>query len=78
MNNPELKVIEKGTYRHTKKGHLYEVLGIALHTETGEQLVTYRPLYENQYELFVRPYDMFMEQVAINGEMQLRFEKIDD
>lgn len=78
MNNPESKVIEKGTYRHTKKGLLYEVIGVALHTETGEQLVTYRPLYDNRYELFARPYDMFVEQVEINGEMQPRFEKIDD
>lgn len=78
MNNPEPKVIEKGVYRHTKKGHVYEVLGVALHTETGEQLVMYRPLYENRYEFFARPYDMFMETIELNGERKPRFEKVDE
>jgi hypothetical protein len=70
--------IEKGTYRHSKKGHLYEVLGVALQTETDEPLVIYRPLYENEYELFARPYTVFMEQVEINGEVKPRFEKVDE
>lgn len=76
MNNfPE---IQKGTYRHNKKGQLYEVLGMALQTETDEPLVVYRPLYDNEYELFARPYNMFVEQVEINGEMKPRFERIEE
>ena len=70
--------IEKGTYRHSKKGHLYEVLGVALQTETDEPLVIYRPLYEADYELFARPYDMFVEKVELNGVVVPRFEKVDD
>lgn len=70
--------IEKGTYRHSKKGHLYEVLGVALQTETEEPLVIYRPLYENEYELFARPYSMFTENVTIDGEVKARFEKVVD
>lgn len=70
--------IEKGVYRHNKKGHLYEVLGTALHTETGEPLVIYRPLYESEYELFARPYAMFIEKVELHGEIKPRFERIDD
>ena len=70
--------IEKGTYRHNKKGHLYEVLGVALQTETNEPLVIYRPLYDNEYELFARPYTMFIETVKLNGEMKPRFEKVNN
>ena len=71
-------VIQKGVYRHNKKGQLYEVLGVALQTETNEQLVIYRPLYENEYEIFARPYAMFTEMVELGGEMKPRFEKVDD
>lgn len=70
--------IQKGTYRHNKKGQLYEVIGVALQTETNESLVIYRPLYSNEYELFARPHDMFIETVEINGQHVPRFEKLDD
>jgi len=73
-----MQTIELGTYRHSKKGQLYEVLGVALQTETEEQLVIYKPLYESEFELFARPYDMFIEQVEINGQVVPRFEKIAD
>lgn len=76
MQNDPSNII-KGTYRHNKTGHLYDVLGVALQTETNEPLVIYRPLYKNEHELFARPYDMFVEKIAINGEMRLRFEKVD-
>lgn len=69
--------IEKGIYRHSKTGHLYEVLGVALQTETDEPLVLYRPLDDNEYEFFARPYGMFVEEVTINGAVKLRFEKVD-
>lgn len=73
-----MHTIEPGTYRHSKKGKLYVVLGVALQTETEEQLVIYKPLYESEFELFARPYDMFIEQVEINGQVVPRFEKIAD
>ncbi|MDP2816641.1 MAG: DUF1653 domain-containing protein, partial [Rectinemataceae bacterium] len=42
----------------------YEVLGIAFHTETEENMVVYKPLYEGAIaELFVRPLSMFLEEV---------------
>ena len=77
MNDPEPKAIQKGTYRHMKSGKLYEVIGAALQTETHEQLVVYRPLYESKFELFARPYEMFMEQVELDGETKPRFERTD-
>lgn len=73
MTDPAPLTIERGIYRHTKSGKEYEVLGVALHTETNEQLVMYRPIYDSVYELFARPHDMFVEQVEIDGEVQPRF-----
>ena len=71
-------VIEKGVYRHNKKGKLYEVLGVALQTETDDPLVIYRPLWDSEYELIARPYSMFTEIVTIDGRSAPRFEKIDE
>ena len=68
--------ISKGTYKHSKSGKLYEVIGLALETETEELLVIYRPLYENEYELFARPASMFTETVVLDGKSVPRFEKI--
>lgn len=78
MSDSHTLQIQKGKYRHNKTGNLYEVLGIALQTETNDQLVIYRPLHENDFELFARPYSMFVETVVLNGESLPRFEKIDD
>lgn len=68
--------IDKGVYKHSKSGKLYEVLGVALETETEELLVIYKPLYENECELFARPAGMFTETVVLNGKSVPRFEKI--
>ena len=69
-------LIEKGKYKHSKTGKMYEVLGVALQTETNEFLVIYRALYESDYELFARPYAMFIEDVVIDGVKLPRFEKV--
>jgi hypothetical protein len=51
-----------GVYYHFKHPeHRYTVLGIALHTETEEQMVVYRRHHDQ--ELFVRPLAMFLEEV---------------
>lgn len=60
-----------GTYRHYK-GNLYEVIGVARHSETEEQLVVYKPLY-GEGELWVRPLQMFTETITVNGEDVQRF-----
>ncbi len=60
-----------GIYRHYK-GPRYEVIGVAHHSETEEALVTYRALY-GEYGLWVRPLDMFMETVEVDGEVTPRF-----
>ncbi|MBU1292909.1 DUF1653 domain-containing protein [Patescibacteria group bacterium] len=60
MNN-----LPSGVYTHFKDPKKeYEVVGVALHTESREQMVVYRPLYEDAAaELFVRPLSMFVESV---------------
>jgi hypothetical protein len=71
---PALPQPRLGRYRHYKGGE-YEVVGVARHSETLEPLVLYRPLY-NQSGLWVRPYDMFFEQVEHEGRLQPRFAPI--
>lgn len=66
--------IEKGIYRHNKTNKLYEVLGVSLDTETNIPRVIYRPLYESEYEMFSRPYTMFIEMVELDGVLKPRFE----
>ncbi|WOB09626.1 DUF1653 domain-containing protein [Piscinibacter gummiphilus] len=65
-----------GRYRHYK-GHEYEVIGVARHSETLEPLVVYRPLY-NASGLWVRPHAMFFEDVEIDGLRRPRFQRIAD
>ena len=65
------KEIKPGKYRHYKGG-LYMVEDIATHSENEEKMVVYRPLYGEQ-GLWVRPFDMFMEEVEIEGRKQSRF-----
>lgn len=64
-------VPEPGIYRHYK-GPLYEVMGLARHSETEEPLVVYRALY-GDYGLWVRPLAMFTETVVKDGKEQPRF-----
>jgi hypothetical protein len=70
--------MEPGIYEHYK-GKRYEVIGLARHTETEEDLVVYKALYEGNFPkdlLWVRPLKMFQEQVSINGQFVPRFRKI--
>jgi hypothetical protein len=70
-----LDPLPPGHYRHFKGG-LYEVLGVARHSETDEQLVVYRPLYGDG-GLWVRPLAMFVEPVDVGGVPTPRFQPID-
>ena len=63
--------IKSGIYEHYKGGR-YRVINIARHSETEEWMVLYQPLYGEQ-ELWVRPFDMFVETVNIDGNDVPRF-----
>lgn len=66
-------MLQAGIYKHYK-GNLYQVLNVATHSETSEKLVVYQCLY-NDYSIWVRPYEMFIEQVQLeDGQMKPRFE----
>jgi hypothetical protein len=73
MNDPlpPLPTIALGTYVHYK-GRRYEVLGVVRHSESREPLVLYRPLY-GEGAMWVRPYDMFIEAVEVDGLRRPRF-----
>jgi hypothetical protein len=60
-------------YRHYK-GHIYQYLYTATHTETAEKLVIYQ---SEEGKVYARPYDMFFENVELeDGIIKPRFEKI--
>ena len=66
--------IKPGIYRHFK-GNKYEVLSVAKHSETLEEMVVYRALY-GEGGIWVRPLSMWNEIVERDGKRQPRFEYI--
>ncbi len=65
------RMLPLGIYQHYK-GKDYEVLGVAKHSETQEELVVYRALYDDR-QLWVRPLAMFLEDVEVDGRKVPRF-----
>ena len=63
-------IITGKNYRHYK-GNEYKVLSIGTHTETMERLVVYREI--DGKKIWIRPYDMFNEEIEINGVKTKRF-----
>jgi len=72
MSSPP--AIPPGRYRHYK-GREYEVIGLASHSETLEQMVVYRKLYDDG-GLWVHPAAMFTEIVLVDGRPQPRFSRL--
>ena len=66
-----MESIKPGHYRHFK-GKEYEVLGVARHSETEEELVVYRALY-GDFGLWVRPVSMWNKTVERDGKTFRRF-----
>ena len=69
-----MKEVKIGRYRHFKGGE-YEVIGVAIHSETGEKMVVYRALY-GEGGLWIRPQAMFLETVEREGRIRPRFEYV--
>lgn len=69
-----MEEIKIGKYRHFK-GNEYEVLYLAKHSETLEDMVVYRALY-GEYGIWVRPASMWNEEVVKDGKTYKRFEYI--
>ena len=67
-------MITPGRYRHYK-GHDYEVIGVARHSETEEYFVVYRALY-GERGLWVRPAAMFLDTVTVDRRSVLRFTRL--
>ena len=69
-------MIKPGRYRHFK-GREYEVIGVAKHSETLEEMVVYRQLY-GEHGLWVRPASMWEETGERDGKTYKRFTYIGD
>ncbi|MEA3356902.1 MAG: DUF1653 domain-containing protein [Patescibacteria group bacterium] len=65
--------IKKGKYTHFK-GNEYDLLGVAKHSETLEELVIYEPLYKSKLaKMWARPIDMFTGKKEVDGKKIPRF-----
>ena len=75
MQNQQIKL---GKYRHFK-GNEYNVIAVAKHSETLEDMVVYEALYDNKVsKIWVRPLSMFLETIEKDGKTFKRFEYIDN
>ena len=73
-------MVELGHYRHFK-GNVYEVIAIAKHSETEEEMVIYKSLGDEKTSdrgvgIWVRPMNMWTEMITRDGKTFPRFEKI--
>ncbi len=69
-------MIKSGVYEHYK-GNRYELIGIAKHSETLEDMVVYRALYGDE-DIWVRPLSMWSETIKVNGTDVPRFKLIEE
>ncbi len=68
--------VKLGKYRHFK-GNEYEVIAIAYHSETQEEMVVYQALY-GEGKIWVRPASMWEERIERDGKIHQRFTYIEE
>lgn len=75
-----MEKIKLGKYQNYK-GNFYEVLGVGKHTETREEFVVYKSLYDSPEfpsgSLWVRPKEIFFGQVEVSGQKVFRFKLVE-
>ena len=71
-----MQEIQPGLWKHFK-GNLYRVMYVALHSETGEEMVVYQALY-GQRGMWVRPASMWLAHVERDGYSGPRFVRLGD
>ncbi len=64
--------IRQGIYEHYKEHDRYRVFGVAYHSETHDAFVVYQAQYGGR-QLWIRPYDMFIQWVWHEGDTVPRF-----
>ncbi|HRY36678.1 MAG TPA: DUF1653 domain-containing protein [Candidatus Magasanikbacteria bacterium] len=72
--------LKHGIYQHFK-GNLFEVIDVGRDSETLEELVVYRALYDStefgKNALWVRPKEKFCEEIIVDGKKIPRFKFIE-
>ena len=71
-----MNTVTPGLYKHYKN-KTYKVICEATHSETNETVVVYQCLY-GDHSMWVRPKEMFLELVEVEGEKVPRFEFVSD
>jgi len=69
-----MQKIKSGIYQHYKGGE-YKVHFVSKHSETLEEFVVYEALYDNPTSKFwIRPIELFIDEVEWEGKTMPRFE----
>ena len=68
----EARNLKSGEYEHYKKKR-YKVIGVAIHSESLEEMVVYKALY-GEGLTWVRPLEIFFEEIEVDGQLRPRFE----
>lgn len=67
-----------GYYQHFK-GNVYQVIAVGKHSESGDEMVVYRGLYDSPHgfgAIWIRPVAMFLETIERDGKTMRRFAPI--